>query len=47
MRERIDLICPTRQAEYFSDADWTGVMGLNAWEKSVFWRGTDPAAKGA
>jgi hypothetical protein len=38
MRGTMRLICPTRQAEYFSRADWTGGIALKALVKFDFWR---------
>jgi hypothetical protein len=29
MREKMQVICPTSQAEYFLQAIWTGVIALN------------------
>src|SRR5215471_2453651 len=38
MRGKMRLICPTRQAEYFSRDDWTSGITLNARTKFDFWR---------
>jgi hypothetical protein len=34
----IVLICPTGEAEYFSQEVWTGQITLNCFDKSEFWR---------
>jgi len=38
MREKMRLICPTSQVDYFSTQDWTRVLGLKDRAKLVFKR---------
>jgi hypothetical protein len=38
MREKMPVICPTPQDEYFSRGDWTAQISLIALRFPLFWR---------